>query len=118
MIVLRVRNNKRIEMRRMAMKNRLDIWAFAEEVHIHRSLPRWFNCALNGLPSQVDEDHIFAVHIPLVMLGWGDQDDIILQLPGKITPMSSHILMSRQMMAYANKGIDLLRMFFQITHQE
>jgi hypothetical protein len=52
------------------------------------------------------------------MLGWGDQDDIILQLPGKITPMSSHILMSRQMMAYVNKGIDLLRMFFQITHQE
>lgn len=63
------------------MQHSLYIGTFAKEIHIHRCLTRWLDGALDRLPGQVDKDHIIAVHIPFVVLGRSDKDDIILKFP-------------------------------------
>ena len=112
MVVFGIRNRKGIKMRWVTMQDSLYIRTFAKEIHIHWCLSRWFDCALDCIPGQVNENHIIATYIPLIMLGRGDKDDIILKFPRQVPPMPSYILMSSQMMAYSNKGINFIRMFF------
>lgn len=98
------------------MKNRLHIRALAEKIHIHRRLTGGLNNSLYGLPSEVDENHIFSVYISLIVLGRSDKNNIVLQLPGKVATMPGHILMSSQVMAHADKCVNFVGMFFQVTH--
>jgi len=98
------------------MKNRLYIRALAEKIHIHRRLTGGLNNSLYGLPSEVDENHIFSIYISLIVLGRSDQNNIVLQFPGEVPPMPGYILMGCQVMAYPNEGINFVGMFFQVTH--
>ena len=100
------------------MKHRLYIRALPEEVHIHGGLTSWFNRSLDGFSGEIDENHIVAGHISFVMLGWSDQNHIILQLPGKIATMAGDILFGSQVATDTNKGIYLIGMFFQQAHKE